>query len=133
MTTAQTALHVALKEVLVLFHVADLYSIGNLRCGIIIGQDHFTVGSGALLPERKLVEVLVVFSRARLLHLFLRLQSLLHLDLEASHGVLFVLPRVQLASDAQLVTRIVALDAEDHEKVRFDGLGDIVIGQMNRL
>lgn len=116
-----------------MFHVTDLYSIGNLRCGIIIGQDHFTVGSSALRPERKLVEVLIVFSRARLLDLFLRLQSLLHLDLEASHGVLFVLPRIQLASDAQLVTRIAALDPEDHEQVCFDGLGDIVIGQMNRL
>ena len=66
--------------------------------------------------------------------ILLTLQTLLELQLEVCHdGVFHVLSRVQLASDAELVARLLALDAKDHEKVRLDGLGDVVIGQVNRL
>ena len=47
--------------------------------------------------------------------------------MKACHWAALVLTRIQLASDAQLVTCLVALDSEDHEKVSFDCLGDIVV------
>ena len=115
--------------VAILLHVTDLNCVGNPRCGIVV-TDLTLLTLVFLLQVLFYVKFFVDFQR----FLLLKLEFLLHLDLEASHGcVTLKLSGVKLASDTEFCVAFIALDSENHEHICLNCFWNVIIGEMDRL
>ena len=127
MLSAETSLHAALDVVLGSLEVSNLDCVGDSSSCVLVRVQHVFgfVRQQLIIKAPVLLVLLGVFDVFKLL---------LHFDLESSHGVSLQLPRIELASNGEVLGGVVdALDAKHHQHVDLDRLRDVVVAQVDSL